>query len=154
MSQNVEYLPPSRHTMSHFVDPLRPPNVWRNLWMPPQWFTSRSTAQTKQQKKCRKPTTEIISDFKLQLSTAQVRRQKKLQHLTRPVENVALTTKGLQETKTHLLNGTTVKKVIKNKFILTEIFSSVHETWYLKVEPWRRTLYFNFFWYKIFLYWF
>jgi hypothetical protein len=34
----------------------------------------------------------------LQLSTAQARRQKKLQHPTRSVENVALTTKGLQMT--------------------------------------------------------
>ena len=32
-------------------------------------------------------------------STAQVRRQKKLQHPTRPVENVALMMKGLQEKK-------------------------------------------------------
>ena len=38
--------------------------------------------------------------FELQLSTAQARRQKKLQHPTRPVEKVALTTKGLQERKT------------------------------------------------------
>ena len=38
------------------------------------------------------------------------RRQKKLQHPTRPVENVALTTKGLEEIKTQLLNGTTVEK--------------------------------------------
>ena len=34
------------------------------------------------------------------LSTAQARRQKKLQHPTGAVENVALTTKGLQERKT------------------------------------------------------
>jgi hypothetical protein len=39
--------------------------------------------------------------FELQLSTAQARRQKKLQHPTRLVENIALTTKGLQERKTH-----------------------------------------------------
>ena len=34
--------------------------------------------------------------FELQLSTAQARRQKNLQHTTRSVEIVALTTKGLQ----------------------------------------------------------
>ena len=29
---------PSCLTMSHFVKPLRPPpNVWRNLWMPPKY---------------------------------------------------------------------------------------------------------------------
>ena len=39
------------------------------------------------------------------------RRQKKLQRLTRFVENVVITTKGLQE-RTQFLNGTTVKKVI------------------------------------------
>ena len=33
------------------------------------------------------------------MSTAQTRRQKKLQHPIKPVENVALTTKGLQERK-------------------------------------------------------
>ena len=46
----------------------------------------------------------------LRMSTAQARRQKKLQHPTRSVENVALTTKGLQERKTQLLNGTTLEK--------------------------------------------
>ena len=35
----------------------------------------------------------------LQLLTAQARRQKKLQHQTRPVKNVVITTKGLQERK-------------------------------------------------------
>ena len=34
------------------------------------------------------------------MSTAQARRQKKLQNPTRPLENVALTTKDLQERKT------------------------------------------------------
>ena len=38
--------------------------------------------------------------FELQLSTTQARRQKKLQHPTRPIDKVALTTKGLQE-KSH-----------------------------------------------------
>ena len=45
---------------------------------------------------------------KLQLSTAEARGQKK--HPTRPVENIALTTKGLQEKKTRLVSGTTVEK--------------------------------------------
>ena len=35
----------------------------------------------------------------IQLSTAQARRQKKLQYPTRPVKNVALTMRGLQERK-------------------------------------------------------
>ena len=56
----------------------------------------------------------------------EAKRQNKLQHPTRPVANVVITTKGLEERKTQLLNGTTVEKyVIK---ILTEIFPSVHET--------------------------
>ena len=38
-------------------------------------------------------------------------RQKKLQHPTRPVEDVALISKGLQERKTQLLNGKTVEKI-------------------------------------------
>ena len=42
--------------------------------------------------------------------TTQARRQKKIQRPTRPVENVALTTKSLQKRKTQLLNGTTVEK--------------------------------------------
>ena len=50
--------------------------------------------------------------FELQLSTAQARRQKKLKHPTRPVENVIMTN-GIQERKSLLLNGTTMKKVIK-----------------------------------------
>ena len=37
----------------------------------------------------------VVFSFK----PAQARRQKKLQHPTRPVENVELTTKGLQERK-------------------------------------------------------
>ena len=85
------------------------------------------TAQAKQQKKFRNPTIKIISD----LTPAQARRQKKLQHPTRPVENVTITTKGLQERKTQLLNGTTVKK--GEKKILTDIFPLVHEKQYLKV---------------------
>ena len=33
-------IPPlSCHTMSHFVDPLRPLNVWHNLWMSPYFTT-------------------------------------------------------------------------------------------------------------------
>ena len=50
--------------------------------------------------------------------TAQARRQKKIQHPTRPVENIVITTKGLQERK-QLLNGITVDS--KNKLILIEI---------------------------------
>ena len=52
---------------------------------------------------------------------------------SRPIENVLLTTKGLQERNTQVLDGTTVKNRENNKLILTEIFPSVHETWYLNV---------------------
>ena len=45
-------------------------------------------------------TIELINDCNSQLSTAQARRQKKLQYSTRPADNVALTTKGLQEKST------------------------------------------------------
>ena len=39
-------------------------------------------------------------------------RQKTLQHPTRPFKNVALATKGLQERKTQLLNGTRMEKFV------------------------------------------
>jgi hypothetical protein len=39
---------------------------------------------------------------------------KKLQHPTRPVENIVVTTIGVQKRKPQLLNGMTVKKAIKN----------------------------------------
>ena len=42
---------------------------------------------------------------------------------TRPVENVVLTTKGLQDRKKKLLDGRTVE----NKLILTEMFPSVQK---------------------------
>jgi len=38
---------------------------------------------------------------------------KKLQHPIRSVENVVITTKGLEERKTQLLSGTMVKRAIK-----------------------------------------
>ena len=44
---------------------------------------------------------------------------------TRPVDNVVITTKGLQETNIHIIDGTTVEN--KGKLILTEIFPSVHK---------------------------
>ena len=42
---------------------------------------------------------------------------------TRPVDNVVITTKGLQERNIHILDETTVEN--KGKLILTEIFPSV-----------------------------
>ena len=45
---------------------------------------------------------------------------------TKPVYNVVITTKGLQERNIHILDGTTVEN--KGKLILTEIFSSVQKT--------------------------
>ena len=54
--------------------------------------------------------------------------QKKLQHPTRPVENVVITTKGLQERKTSIECDDGGKIDNKNKLILTEIFPSVHKT--------------------------
>ena len=44
---------------------------------------------------------------------------------TRPVENVVITTKGLQDRNNLLLDGRTVE--IKGKLILTEIFPSVQK---------------------------
>ena len=43
--------------------------------------------------------------------------------LTRPVDNVVIATKGLQERNTNIIAGTTVEN--KGKLILTEIFPSV-----------------------------
>ena len=100
---------------------------------PHQWFElPRSTVQAKQQKKFRNPTIKIISVIWTP-STAQARRQKKLQHPTRPVDNVALMTKGLQEIKHNYWMGQWWKICNKNKFIWTINFPSVHETWHLKV---------------------
>jgi hypothetical protein len=45
---------------------------------------------------------------------------------TRPIENVVLTTKGLQDRNIQLVDGRTVEN--KGKLIVTEIFPSVHET--------------------------
>ena len=44
---------------------------------------------------------------------------------TRPVDNVVITTKGLQDRNIHVLDGTTVEN--KGKLILTEIFASVQK---------------------------
>ena len=44
---------------------------------------------------------------------------------TRPVDNVVIITKGLQDRNVHILDGTTVKN--KDKLILTEIFPSVQK---------------------------
>ena len=42
---------------------------------------------------------------------------------TRPVDNVVITTKGLQDRNIHILDGTMVEN--NGKLILTELFSSV-----------------------------
>ena len=44
---------------------------------------------------------------------------------TRPVENVVITTKGLQGRSIHILDGKTVEN--KSKLILSEIFPSVQK---------------------------
>ena len=44
---------------------------------------------------------------------------------SRPVENVVITMKGLQERNTQVLDGRTVEN--KGKLILTEIFPSVQK---------------------------
>ena len=44
---------------------------------------------------------------------------------TRPVDNVVIATKGLQDRNINILAGTTVKN--KGKSILTEIFPSVQK---------------------------
>ena len=43
----------------------------------------------------------------------------------RPVDNVVITTKGLQDRNIHILDGTTVEN--KVKLILTQIFPSVQK---------------------------
>ena len=49
---------------------------------------------------------------------------------TRPVENVVITTKGIQDRNIHILDGTTVEN--KGKLILTEIFPSVQKNMIFK----------------------
>ena len=44
---------------------------------------------------------------------------------TKPVDNVVITTKGLQDRNIHILDGTTVEN--KCKLILTEIFPSLQK---------------------------
>ena len=44
---------------------------------------------------------------------------------TRPVDNVVIATKGLQDRNTNIIAGTTVEN--KSKLILTEIFPSVQK---------------------------
>ena len=44
---------------------------------------------------------------------------------TRPVDNVVIATKGLQDRNTSIIAGTTVEN--KGKLILTEIFPSVQK---------------------------
>ena len=44
---------------------------------------------------------------------------------TRPVDNVVITTKGLQDRNINIVDGTTVEN--KGKLILTEIFPSVQK---------------------------
>ena len=44
---------------------------------------------------------------------------------TRPVDNVVIATKGLQDRNTNIITGTTVEN--KGKLILTEIFPSVQK---------------------------
>ena len=44
---------------------------------------------------------------------------------TRPVDNVVITTKGLQDRNIHKIDGRTVEN--KGKLILTEIFPSVQK---------------------------
>ena len=46
-------------------------------------------------------------------------------YVSRPVENLVITTKGLQDRNIHILDGTTVEN--KGKLILTEIFLSVQK---------------------------
>ena len=56
------------------------------------------------------------------MSTAQARRQV-TSTLTRPVENVVITTKGLQDRNNLLLDGRTVEN--KGKLILIDVQSSI-----------------------------
>ena len=75
-------------------------------------WTPRSTSQTRQQKKFQNQTIEIINDLN---STVNCQSQER-EETTRPVENVALTMKALQERKHNFVSGTTVGKICnKNK---------------------------------------
>ena len=78
--------------------------------------TPRSTAQAKQQKKFRNSTIEIISD--LNSVNCPSLKTEVNSTPTRPVENVLLTTKGLQERNMQMLDGTTVEN--KGKTIYYE----------------------------------
>ena len=51
---------------------------------------------------------------------------------TRPVHNVVITTKGLQDRNINILDGTTVEN--KGKLILTEIFPSVQKHDFFSIE--------------------
>ena len=71
-------------------------------------------------------------DFKLIDCKSLIRREHKIEYgqtwtstPTRPVENVVITTKGLQDRSTNITAGTTVEN--KGKLILTEIFPSVQK---------------------------
>ena len=44
---------------------------------------------------------------------------------TRPVDNVVITTKGVQDRNIHIIDGTTIEN--KGKLILTDIFPSVQK---------------------------
>ena len=51
---------------------------------------------------------------------------------TRPVDNVVIATKGLQDRNINILAGTTVEN--KGKLILTEIFPSVQNMIFFSIE--------------------
>ena len=51
---------------------------------------------------------------------------------TRPVDNVVITTKGLQKRNINILDGTSVEN--KGKFILTEIFPSVQNMIFFSID--------------------
>ena len=97
-----------------------------------QFKSIPSTSPEKKEatKEISKPNNYNNQWFGLQLSTAQARRHNKLQHPRRPVKNVALKTKDLQERKK---NNYSMGIGSKNKLFLTEIFLSVHKTRFLKV---------------------
>ena len=51
---------------------------------------------------------------------------------TRPVDNVVIATKGLQDRNANIIAGTTVE--IKDKLILTEIFPSVKNMIFFSID--------------------
>ena len=86
-------------------------NSWKLEFKSHQWFElqyQQPRPSKKQKFKILKTNNYNNQWFKLQLSTAQARRQV-TSTPTRPVDNIVITTKDLHDRNIHILDGTTVK---------------------------------------------